>query len=93
MVCDQPYVKTDTIERMFVYASGVSSRIVCAGTRERQGNPVWFGRDYFDELMALKGDVGGKQVVRRYPGQVVVCPASVRELMDIDYRLEGEKNA
>lgn len=93
MVCDQPYVKTDTIKRMFVYASGVSSRIVCAGTRERQGNPVWFGRDYFDELMALKGDVGGKQVVRRYLEQVVVCPASVRELMDIDYRLEGEKNA
>lgn len=93
MVCDQPYVKTDTIERMFVYASGVSSRIVCAGTRERQGNPVWFGRDYFDELMALKGDVGGKQVVRRYPEHVVVCPASVRELMDIDYRFEGEKHA
>ena len=93
MVCDQPYLKTDTMERMFVYAAGVASRIVCAGTRERQGNPVWFGRDYFDELMTLKGDVGGKQIVRRYPERVVVCPASVRELMDIDYRLEGEKNA
>ena len=93
MVCDQPYIKTATIERMFLNAAGVSSRIVCAGNGERQGNPVWFGRDYFDELMALKGDVGGKQVVRRYPERVVICPASLRELMDIDYRLEGEKHA
>ncbi len=93
MVCDQPYVKTDTIERMFVHAAGVSSCIVCAGNGERQGNPVWFGRDFFDELMALKGDVGGKQVVRRYPERVVVCAASVRELMDIDYKLGDKKNA
>ena len=93
MVCDQPYIKTATIERMFLNAAGVSSRIVCAGNGERQGDPVWFGRDYFDELMALKGDVGGKQVVRRYPERVVICPASLRELMDIDYRLEGEKHA
>ena len=93
MVCDQPYIKTATIERMFLNVAGVSSRIVCAGNGERQGNPVWFGRDYFDELMALKGDVGGKQVVRRYPERVVICPASLRELMDIDYRLEGEKHA
>lgn len=86
MVCDQPYLKADTIEKIFETAAGVPSRIVCAGNEERLGNPVWFGSDYFAELLSLEGDVGGKQVVKRHPGQVLVCAAAGEELRDIDYR-------
>ena len=86
MVCDQPWLKKETIESIFTSAAGVTSRIVCAGNKERLGNPVWFGRDYFDELMHLEGDVGGKQVVRKHPEKMIVCPASDEEMRDIDYR-------
>lgn len=86
MVCDQPWLKTKTIESIFISAAGVTSRIVCAGNKERLGNPVWFGQYYFDELMHLEGDVGGKQVVRKHSERMIVCPASDEEMRDIDYR-------
>ena len=86
MVCDQPWQKTETIGNMFVSAVGDTSRIVCAGNKEHLGNPVWFGRENFEELMQLEGDVGGKQVVRKHPDKVKVCIAAEEEMQDIDYR-------
>ena len=39
---------------------------MCA-TKKREGNPVIFPKQLFDELMALTGDKGGKRVARQHP--------------------------
>ncbi len=86
LVCDQPRLSTETLEKLLLVGANTPSRIVCAGEGERRGNPVWFGQQYFKELLSLKGDVGGKQVMRRHPEQVHVVETPKEELEDIDYK-------
>jgi molybdenum cofactor cytidylyltransferase len=52
---------------------------------ERRGNPVLFGRYYFEALSVLEGDVGGRAVVKSYPQavqEVVVDDPAILEDVD-----------
>lgn len=83
-VCDQPLLKQDTIKSLIdTYCAG-NAGMVCPRSGERLGNPVLFDKRYFDELMKLKGDKGGKQVLKRHLEDVVYIAADERELADID---------
>ena len=69
---------------------------MCA-TKKREGNPVIFPKQLFDELMALTGDKGGKRVARQHPELVHKVYVSEKELLDMDYKedkinLEKEHN-
>ena len=69
---------------------------MCA-TKKREGNPVIFPKQLFDELMALTGDKGGKRVARQHPELVHKVYVSEKELSDMDYKedkinLEKEHN-
>ena len=49
-----------------------------------------FHEMYTDELMNLSGDVGGKQVMRKYPRDIFYYPiADFRELEDVDHKEES----
>jgi len=48
----------------------------------RAGHPVLFDRSLWDELRALSGDVGGRDVVRRHLDEAVRVPAE--PLADLD---------
>ncbi len=84
MVSDQPWLQVRTVQHILEMAALHPDRIVCAGTKEHPGNPVWFGKDYIPELMALEGDTGGRQVIQKHPDRVWYCPASSKELQDVD---------
>ena len=67
---DQPLVKTRTINALihaFVQRRGT---IVVPSFRGKQGHPVIFHRRYFNELLKLKGDVGGRSIIEKYPEEV-----------------------
>ena len=83
-VCDQPGLKAQTIERMLEMAAKNPGKIICAGTRECLGNPVFLDKRYFQELTELEGDTGGKQVVKKHLDQVFLCETLQQELRDID---------
>lgn len=85
-VCDQPYLRRETLERFLCeYAAG-GKGIGCLSWNGEPGNPALFSCRYMGELLALSGDVGGKRIVRRHPEDVFLCEASEeRELKDIDY--------
>jgi molybdenum cofactor cytidylyltransferase len=59
--------------------------IVLPSYRGREGHPVLFDRCYKKMLLSLQGDVGGKSIVERDPGNVAkVRTRSEAVIKDID---------
>jgi len=71
---DQPFLKTRTINILIrTFAQGKGG-IIVPSFRGRRGHPVIFHKKYRKELLNLKGDVGGKSLLERYPRDVIVVP-------------------
>lgn len=83
-VCDQPYLKPVTIERILEEGFSHPGAIVCAGHAGRRGNPALWDRLYFEELRKLAGDTGGRQLIRKYPERVWLVECGEKELRDVD---------
>ena len=54
-------------------------------------SPVIFARKYFNELLQLKGDHGGKPVIMKHIDDFVGIEAPENSLMDIDTISDAEK--
>ncbi len=62
---DMPWVTPDTYRNLA--AALERDAIVQPEFEGRPGQPVGFGADFFPELMALEGDIGGRDLLRRHP--------------------------
>lgn len=78
-LADMPRVTATHIYRMFDAADGPAT-IVASSDGVRPMPPALFGKDMFPELLALDGDQGGRDLIRR--GHHVIAPPD--ELVDID---------
>ena len=85
-VCDQPGLDTSTMQQIFCTASLHPGSIVCAGNSGRTGNPVCWDAGFFPELLALTGDEGGRQIMRKHKEKVRIIQVDPEELKDIDRR-------
>lgn len=83
-VCDQPGLRQATIQKILLEAARHPKSIVCAGNGKERGNPVFWGRNYFPDLMNLKGDRGGRQLMNRYKEKVRIIQTGAEELRDVD---------
>ncbi len=91
VVCDQPYLRAETLEALLNCWALSPSRLAAVRCGDREGNPNVFGRRYREELLALSGDRGGRGILKRHAGQVSWLEVSdERELTDLDTR-EQEK--
>ena len=43
---------------------------------------------YFQELLKLEGDTGGRQIMKKYPDEVIICETTKKELHDIDQKTD-----
>ncbi len=86
MVCDQPYLKSETVERMLEVGFSHPGSIVCASHAGERGNPVLWDSRYFGELQELTGDVGGRRIIKKYPERVRLVECGEKELRDVDIR-------
>ena len=86
MVCDQPWLTKETVGRMLTqFEKGILS----LSYNGRSGNPVLFSKDYFEELMTLEGDVGGRQVMNKHKAEIYYLEIfNEKELRDVDRREE-----
>jgi len=75
---DQPLISSESLNRLIDTFSSTGALIVRAG----DGLPVIFHTSLREELMNLKGDTGGRQLMVKYPDKVVVV--SSPELMSLD---------
>ena len=69
-LADQPFINSETYNMLIEAALDCDKGIIVPVYKKERGNPVIFSTIYKQELMRLKGDVGGKQVLRQYPGDV-----------------------
>lgn len=85
LVGDQPFVTQQVMEGMIGRFEKDKHQILCTGYQGRRGSPTLFDSYYKEELLALVGDIGGKQVMKKYPGQVEVYEVEdIKILEDID---------
>lgn len=85
MVCDQPLLQTETLQRLFAAFRAAPEYIYVCGDGIHRGNPVLFPKDLFEELMKLTGDEGGRQILKKYPHRIrEICVSQKEELYDMD---------
>lgn len=80
---DLPLLHSNTLKQL---AECVSSKTLRRPSfRGQAGHPVVFGRDYFDELGALKGEGGAQSVLQAHRDILELVPVSDRGICcDID---------
>lgn len=67
---DQPLITTAVINQIISNFSPGKEEIVVPFYKGQQGNPVLFDICWYDELLKLSGDVGGKVVVKTHPEKI-----------------------
>jgi len=70
-LADQPLVDCQTIDRLIEEYKSSDKGIAVPTYQGRRGNPVIFALKYKDELLGLCGDIGGRQIIRDYPEDVL----------------------
>jgi molybdenum cofactor cytidylyltransferase len=71
---DQPLLKTATIDRLIQAFRKHPLPVVVPLYGGRPGNPVIFGRALLPELQRLRGDTGGREIIRKDPDRVLNIP-------------------
>ena len=85
MVADQPYTKGKTIQHLVEEWIKNDKKIGCTSFQGRRGNPVIFSKDFYEEFMKLKGDVGGKKILQEHLDDVFYMEIMDKnEIEDID---------
>jgi len=69
---DQPGITGAVINDLIAAFQGNAERIVAPTVQGRRTTPALFPRSLFPDLMRIRGDVGGREVLNRYPDRVVL---------------------
>jgi molybdenum cofactor cytidylyltransferase len=86
MVSDQPLLEQQSVALVVSQWQAHRECIVGAGHNGKRGNPCIFPREFFPELMALREDSGGNQVIRAHADRLLLAEIPQRELTDVDTR-------
>jgi len=84
-LADQPFIDSPTINRLVEEFFSHNKGIAIPVYRGRRGHPVIFAIKYKEELLELTGDVGGRQIIRQHPDDILeVAVNSESIITDID---------
>lgn len=83
---DMPMVRTEHINKLIAsFDPSVGKEICVLKTEGKQGNPVLLGKRFFSEIIKNTGDVGAKDLIKRYSHYVTeVYIEDDAVLFDID---------
>lgn len=82
---DMPWITSDLINRLIREYLNSGLSLGAVRTRNRRTLPVIFGRKFYPHLRELQGDVGARELFRRFPREVcLVEPDGPYEDTDID---------
>lgn len=86
---DQPLLDEETIRLLTGSFAENPGCIIVPAFRGRKGSPVIFPKRFREELLALSGDTGGREVIRNHPESVLLVEVSDSSmLLDIDTKEE-----
>jgi molybdenum cofactor cytidylyltransferase len=83
---DMPLISADLIDRLIeAFAPDRGNLIAVPVSDGRRGNPVLWSRRFFNELMALDGDIGARHLIARHSEAVAEVPVDGHgAFLDID---------
>ena len=70
-LADQPFIDSQTINRLIDEFCDHNKGIVIPTYQSQRGHPVIFAIKYKEELLSLKGDIGGRQIIEHHPDDVL----------------------
>ncbi len=74
MLCDQPFVTAEMLDRIARCHRQDRAAIVASEYEGALGAPALFSREFFPELAALKGDAGAKKILLRHADRLARVP-------------------
>lgn len=84
-VSDQPWLTTATIHQLIDLLKTSKKGIACVSCEGKLGNPCIFTKKYYEELLSVTGDRGGKSVITTHRNDTAVLKVNdVKELTDMD---------
>jgi molybdenum cofactor cytidylyltransferase len=66
MVCDQPFVTADLLDKLIEKQQETGKPIIASQYGDTIGTPALFHNKFFPELMELQGDTGAKKIMTKY---------------------------
>ncbi|MEM0132435.1 nucleotidyltransferase family protein [Acidiplasma sp.] len=88
---DSPLIDQNIINRMINIYSQNDAGIVSAYNSGIPVNPAIFSSKYFNDLLNLKGDVGGRFILRNHPEDIIRVEIDNNALLDIDTKEDLKK--
>ena len=83
-VADQPNLQAATVQRLVQAFTEQPDCIWAPESAGKRGNPVLFPASLFPELLVIRGDRGGRQVIAAHEEMLRTIEVPPIELMDID---------
>jgi molybdenum cofactor cytidylyltransferase len=83
LLCDQPLVNATHLQSLLVAWQQAPTHIVASQYHHSVGVPALFPAEFFQHLLALKGDRGAKSILRQFECRLLKIPLPEAEL-DID---------
>jgi molybdenum cofactor cytidylyltransferase len=84
---DQPLVDSQTINRLIAEFYNHDKGIAIPTYQGKGGHPVIFTIKYKQELLELKGDIGGREIIKHHPDDVLEVAIDCESVIsDIDTR-------
>ena len=90
MLCDQPFVTTELLQQLIAKGNDDEKAIVACSYQNTTGVPVLFGKFWFDQLLALQGQEGAKNILTKYKEQVTQV-SFAQGAIDIDTPADYQK--
>lgn len=88
LVClaDMPRVSREDIKKLIAAFDPIENRGICVPTfRGKRGNPVLWGREFFDPMSRVSGDVGARHLIGAHDDKVVEVEVdSDGVILDVD---------
>jgi molybdenum cofactor cytidylyltransferase len=82
---DQPLINRQTINRLIDVFYNHDKGIVIPTYQGKRGHPIIFAIKYRGQLLGLKGDIGGRQIVKDHPGDILEVTVDSESIVtDID---------
>ncbi|WP_210488878.1 nucleotidyltransferase family protein [Rufibacter aurantiacus] len=74
MLCDQPFVSSDILNRLIQAHQENTQQIVASSYQDTLGAPVLFPEKSFPQLLQLQGQEGAKKLLGLYASEVISLP-------------------
>ncbi len=89
---DQPLITTHIYNRLIEAALATDKGMVVPTYKGERGNPILVSTGYRADLLKQSGDLGGRELLKAYPGDVLEVPVdSDAILVNINTKEEYEK--